>query len=145
MERETRSIFRALNIPRAKDIAKSKPEPFGDIEVLRELTPAQVMVMKLPQQTGQKSVPESQIVHQNSKKICKPKHEAASYKVVRVRSKDTRRFQQTLICDVCGYSFAKQAAMKNHLRSHTREKPFPCRGCFKQFSQAANRDRHERL
>ena len=48
MERETRSIFRALNIPRAKDIAKSKPEPIGDIEVLRELKSAQGMVMTQP-------------------------------------------------------------------------------------------------
>ena len=38
----------------------------------------------------------------------------------------------------------KMSNLKEHVRSHTAIRPYPCRQCFKNYSSARNRDVHEK-
>lgn len=48
------------------------------------------------------------------------------------------------LCDVCGKSFGKKAILTEHIRTHTKEKPFVCpyEGCNKAFSEKGNMTIH---
>ena len=48
------------------------------------------------------------------------------------------------LCDVCGKSFGKKAILTEHIRTHTKEKPFICpyEGCGKAFSEKGNMTIH---
>lgn len=48
------------------------------------------------------------------------------------------------LCDVCGKSFGKKAILTEHIRTHTKEKPFICpyEGCSKAFSEKGNMTIH---
>ncbi|KAL3284273.1 hypothetical protein HHI36_018431 [Cryptolaemus montrouzieri] len=39
------------------------------------------------------------------------------------------------ICDMCGKSLATPNSFRNHLRTHTNDKPFPCTVCGKRFGR----------
>jgi uncharacterized Zn-finger protein len=43
---------------------------------------------------------------------------------------------------VCGETFAQISARNNHLRTHTKERPFAC-ACGKAFAQAATLKAHQ--
>uniref|UniRef100_A0A8C4TN02 C2H2-type domain-containing protein n=1 Tax=Erpetoichthys calabaricus TaxID=27687 RepID=A0A8C4TN02_ERPCA len=50
-------------------------------------------------------------------------------------------------CNICGMSFKKQVHVKNHLRTHTGERPYQCSECGKTFSsltftQSSNLQQH---
>ncbi|KAF8532559.1 hypothetical protein JB92DRAFT_2841145 [Gautieria morchelliformis] len=50
------------------------------------------------------------------------------------------------VCPECGRRFEKRSHLKNHLMSHSGEKPWQCPwpGCGKAFSASSNLRRHER-
>jgi len=45
------------------------------------------------------------------------------------------------VCDVCGHKSAQRGGLETHMRTHTGERPFPCRfkGCQALFTQSGNR------
>lgn len=57
----------------------------------------------------------------------------------------TQRLNQILECNICHMSFPKLCNLRDHLRIHRGELPFSCGICGKKFTQAGNRDRHEKL
>jgi len=50
------------------------------------------------------------------------------------------------VCAECGNRFSKQSTLRNHLLTHSGERPFACThpGCGRRFSMACNMQRHMR-
>jgi hypothetical protein len=48
-------------------------------------------------------------------------------------------------CDMCGKKFTRGFHRKNHMRSHTGERPYPCSECGKAFTRANDCRRHEKI
>ena len=48
-------------------------------------------------------------------------------------------------CDYCEKTFAKNANLNDHMRTHTGERPHKCDICFKDFAQASALIRHKRI
>ncbi|GAB5367810.1 hypothetical protein AAMO2058_001263500 [Amorphochlora amoebiformis] len=46
------------------------------------------------------------------------------------------------VCDYCDKVFHKKGNWQAHLRTHTKEKPFACSACGRQFTQKSNMKRH---
>ena len=46
------------------------------------------------------------------------------------------------VCLVCAHSSSTGWVIKNHIGTHTLEKPFQCTFCSKKFTQKGDRDRH---
>jgi uncharacterized Zn-finger protein len=47
-----------------------------------------------------------------------------------------------LVCEFCYKSFNHKGHLRVHLRSHTKEKPFPCHLCDAKFTTNSNRKAH---
>ncbi|KAL1442992.1 hypothetical protein MTO96_030488 [Rhipicephalus appendiculatus] len=48
------------------------------------------------------------------------------------------------VCDLCPYTTGHKTHMRDHMRTHSGEKPFKCTKCPAAFTQAANCRRHLR-
>lgn len=49
------------------------------------------------------------------------------------------------MCSYCGKAFATRDHLNRHVRTHTKEKPYPCNYCEMRFSMVQNLRRHEKL
>ncbi|OTF71990.1 hypothetical protein BLA29_002321 [Euroglyphus maynei] len=49
--------------------------------------------------------------------------------------------------DGCGKKFSRQENLKNHIRTHTKERPYCCEidGCMKKFTNTSDRAKHRRI
>ena len=47
-------------------------------------------------------------------------------------------------CSVCGYVCSKMSGLRDHMRSHTGERPFECQYCVKTFKHTSHLYRHMR-
>lgn len=65
---------------------------------------------------------------------------------VRVKRNKKKAFarKDPLVCGQCLYTTYYVTHMKDHMRTHSGEKPFKCSKCTAAFTQAANRKRHMR-
>ena len=56
----------------------------------------------------------------------------------------THKREKPFKCSKCDKNFSIAGHLKKHERTHTGEKPFECTTCFKSFSQEGNLKRHEK-
>ena len=66
------------------------------------------------------------------------------YLLIHRLNPNTKRMNQILQCKRCPLKFPKLCNLRDHLRIHKEDMPFKCKLCGKPFTQAGNRDRHER-
>jgi uncharacterized Zn-finger protein len=66
------------------------------------------------------------------------------YYIIHKMNHSTKRMNQILKCKMCPLKFPKLCNLRDHLRIHNEEMPFKCGLCGKSFTQAGNRDRHEK-
>lgn len=59
-------------------------------------------------------------------------------------NRKTNRLKQVLTCGLCRMRSERLSNMRDHIRGHLKFKPHVCRHCGKGFSQAFNRQRHEK-
>jgi uncharacterized Zn-finger protein len=81
----------------------------------------------------------SGFLQKHEKKIDK-----GDYYLIHRLNPGTKRMNQDLQCKQCPLSFPKLCNLRDHLRIHNAEMPFKCELCNKFFTQAGNRDRHEK-
>ena len=62
------------------------------------------------------------------------------------RNETTNRMNRVWTCkhEGCHKRFRKFCSLKDHIRLHKNEAPFPCAYCGRGWSQAGNRDRHQK-
>ena len=65
------------------------------------------------------------------------------YRSIKIVNQKTKRLNQLLICNLCSYQQRRLSSMKDHVRVHTGEEPFPCNYCPQKFSSKSHRNRHE--
>ena len=61
------------------------------------------------------------------------------------RNPVTQRMNQLFICNIndCKKAFRKVCSLKDHIKTHSNDKPYECPTCGKKFSQLGNMSRHQ--
>lgn len=74
------------------------------------------------------------------------KREFPDYIVDYEKNETTNRMNRVWTCKEpsCRKRFRKFCSLKDHIRLHKNEAPFPCAYCGRGWSQAGNRDRHQK-
>ena len=70
--------------------------------------------------------------------------ETNSFRIVEYMNPKTHRLIRLLNCKIhdCGKIFRRWHNFFDHLRTHTKERPYSCRICEISFTQKANLDKH---
>jgi hypothetical protein len=105
-------------------------------------------------QSGTESPRGSESLNKRSRRIRKDSSHDYDYKdkvqdkgdyyIIHRLNQCTKRMNQILQCKKCPLKFPKLCNLRDHLRIHNSEMPFTCGLCGKKFTQAGNRDRHEK-
>ena len=74
--------------------------------------------------------------------ITHPDPEALSWKFFKVKEPKPR---QSFQCTLCPKKYTRSASLRQHLRTHTDERPYSCSVCGKAFARSMDRKRHEKL
>ena len=74
--------------------------------------------------------------------ITHPDPGALSWKFFKVKEPKPR---QSFQCTLCPKLFTRSTSLRNHLRTHTDERPFICTVCGKAFARSMDRKRHEKI
>ena len=74
--------------------------------------------------------------------ITHPDPSALSWKFLKVKEPKPR---QSFQCTLCSTNFTRSTSLRNHLRSHTGQRPFICTVCGRAFARSMDRKRHEKL
>jgi len=60
-----------------------------------------------------------------------------------VHQRSTEKHPATFQCTLCPKRFIRAGNLRNHLRTHTQERPFVCKICNKAFARLGDKNRHE--
>ena len=69
-----------------------------------------------------------------------PKRRAAQHYAVKHTANEDKRHK----CKFCGKGFVENRKLKDHINTHTGEKPYLCKLCGAAFADKGNHRKHER-